>query len=214
MILKVAGKLMAWDTPDSLSVSQIAQQAGVNRGTAYHHFQTREQLVDATMEYVSRRLYEEVFANQGLTPERPRDVIARMALFSMEHPEFGPAWMRHMMRDRGNLQNDPFWRGLVESVKQFADSDLAQPGVDAEVHAMTLLTSIFIWPLWVNAREKSPRQRKELAQRYTREALRLAAHGVIRPDAIPGMEAAGASLPDRRAAKAGKAGAGKKRAKT
>ena len=37
-ILEVAAKLLARDGPEGLSVSQVAKVAGVNRGTAYHHF--------------------------------------------------------------------------------------------------------------------------------------------------------------------------------
>lgn len=185
-ILEVAGKMMAMDGPEGLSVSQIAQEAGVNRGTAYHHFQTREQLVEATMEYVSQRLHDEVFAKQDLdNPQRPRDVIEKLSVFAMENPEFGPAWMHQMMRDRSATEKDPFWQGMISSVTEFANSDYAQPGVDAEVHALTVLTSIFMWPLWSNAREKSSRQRKALAKRYTQEALRLAANGLVRPGAFP-----------------------------
>ena len=72
-ILDVAGKMMALDGPEGLSVSQIAQQAGVNRGTAYHHFQTREQLIAATMQHVSQRLHDEVFAHRD-----PEDRLLRV----------------------------------------------------------------------------------------------------------------------------------------
>ncbi len=184
-ILDIAGKMMAIDGPEGLSVSQIAQQAGVNRGTAYHHFQTREQLIAATMEHVGQRLHDEVFAQVDLENRlRPRDIIEKLALFAVENPEFGPAWLHQMVRDRAAIEKDPFWQGMVSSLKEFTKTEYAQPGIDVEVHALTVLTSLFTWPLWADARQKSARQRKQLAKRYTDEALRSAANGVMRPGAM------------------------------
>src|SRR3546814_6470807 len=60
-ILEAAGTLLAKDGPEGLSVSQVAQLAKVNRGTAYQHFQTREQLVEATTGWVSEQLCQAVF---------------------------------------------------------------------------------------------------------------------------------------------------------
>ena len=191
-ILDVAGKMMALDGPEGLSVSQIAQRAGVNRGTAYHHFQTREQLIAATMLHVSQRLHDEVFAHKD--PEdrlAPRSLIEKLATFAIENPEFGPAWLHQMIRDRNAIENDPFWQGMVNSLNEFTQSGDAQPDVDVEVHALTVLASLFTWPLWVDARQKTPRQRKQLAQRYTQEALRLARSGVARSDVF---DEAGGSL--------------------
>lgn len=184
-ILDVAGKMMALDGPEGLSVSQIAQQAGVNRGTAYHHFQTREQLIAATMEHVSQRLHDEVFSQKEFKDRpRPRHIIENLANFAVDNPEFGPAWLHQMIRDRAAIDNDPFWQGMVSSLREFSKTEYAQPGIDVEVHALTVLTSLFTWPLWADARNKSLRQRKQLAQRYTTEALRLAGNGVARPGAF------------------------------
>jgi AcrR family transcriptional regulator len=188
-ILDVAGKMMALDGPEGLSVSQIAQQAGVNRGTAYHHFQTREQLIAATMQHVSQRLHDEVFAHRD--PEdrlAPRGLIEKLATFAIENPEFGPAWLHQMIRDKNAIENDPFWQGMVSSLKEFSQSGDAQPNIDIEVHALTVLSSLFTWPLWVDARQKTSRQRKQLAHRYTTEALRLARQGVARLGAFDEAE--------------------------
>lgn len=188
-ILDVAGKMMALDGPEGLSVSQIAQQAGVNRGTAYHHFQTREQLIAATMRHVSQRLHDEVFDEiKSESRPPPRNIIEKLATFAIENPEFGPAWLHQMIRDRDAIERDPFWQGMLNSLNEFAQSGDAQPDIDVEVHAVTVLTSLFTWPLWVDARQKSPRQRKQLAERYTTEALRLARHGVAKQDVFENAE--------------------------
>src|SRR6266481_4360271 len=53
----------AQDGKEGLSVSQVARRAGVNRGTAYQHFQTREQLIEATVEWVSEKLHHAVYGD-------------------------------------------------------------------------------------------------------------------------------------------------------
>jgi len=56
-ILAAAGVQLAKDGPEGLSVSEVAHAAGVNRGTAYQHFESRDNLVKATVEWVSEKLY-------------------------------------------------------------------------------------------------------------------------------------------------------------
>src|SRR6201996_4486340 len=72
-ILEAAGLVLAQDGKEGVSVAQVAQRAGVNRGTAYQHFQTREQLIEATATWVSEKLYRAVFGNPELQPEKPAD---------------------------------------------------------------------------------------------------------------------------------------------
>src|SRR5579871_1141738 len=59
-ILEAARQELAQDGKEGVSVAQVAQRAGVNRGTAYQHFQTREQLIEATAAWVSDQLYTAV----------------------------------------------------------------------------------------------------------------------------------------------------------
>ena len=185
VILDVAGRMMAADGPKGLSVSKVAQEAGVNRGTAYHHFQTREQLIAASIEHVSQRLYGEVFLHQASGHSaNPRDLIEKLANFAIENPEFGPTWLKCMIRDRSALNKDPFWNGMVGSLRDFSNTVRAQPNIDIEVYAMTVLTSLFTWPLWVEAHRKSSRQRKRLVRRYITETLRLATNGVFHAGAM------------------------------
>jgi len=204
-ILEVAGKLLARDGPEGLSVSQVAQIAGVNRGTAYHHFQTREQLLTATMDWVSQRLCDEVFGGVDLNDpdamQDPRDVTARLVNFAMENPEFGPAWL-HRVINYDRFQEDPFWRLYLEHMQQFVKTDLAQPGIDAEVHSFSLLAGVFMWPMWARSHSRTSRQLKQLTERYRSEMLRQAFHGTMNPLAFPEIVATGTAARKNRVAAA------------
>ncbi len=213
-ILEVAGKLLAQDGPEGLSVSQVAKLAGVNRGTAYHHFQTREQLLDATKVWVSERLCLEVF---GFLPDEdekeellgkkldPRSVADNLTKFVMENPQFGKVWLFEVLSS-GGPANDPFWKLYRAHMEAFAKSDRARPGLDPEVHAMMMLPSVFLWPVWVNAETLSPAARRKMSKRYTEEALRMNLHGSLNPDMYPELNAEISAAEEKAKAKGTKSG--------
>ncbi len=200
-ILEVAAKLLAKVGPEGLSLSQVAQVAGVNRGTAYHHFQTREQLLKETTAWISAKLCKVVFGEEGdsdgtaAAQRTPRTVSEALTGFAMDNPEFGRAWLYEMLRS-SEPGEDPFWRLYRGHIDNFVQTDWAEPGIDSEVHAMMMLVSVFLWPVWTHASEKSPRERRRLAKRFSDERLRLSLHGVMRtefPDGRPCGDSDGAA---------------------
>lgn len=185
-ILRVAGQLLAKDGPEGLSVSQVAQLAGVNRGTAYHHFQTRDQLVNATTQWVSDRLCKEVFgtSDPAAVPEEkldPQTVIEKLAGFAMEYPEFGRVWLFEVLSS-SQPAHDPFWNIYKSHMDRFVQSEYAEPDVDDEVHAVLMLVGVFLWPVWARAHAKNEAERNDMAKRYSREIMRLSLNGTMRKD--------------------------------
>ena len=180
-ILEVSAKLMAKDGPEALSVSQVAQLAGVNRGTAYHHFQTREQLVKATTDWVSEKMCDAVFGGGDQQRSRPEVILGNLAHFCVEYPEFGRVWLVRIlsMEDRNQ---DHFWRQFKSQVDRFVASDVAHEGIDAEVHSVRVLTSAILWPVWMRSSKASPEEREEMANRFTREMMRLHLEGLFRKE--------------------------------
>lgn len=194
-ILEAAGKLLARDGPEGLSVSQVAQLAGVNRGTAYQHFQTREQLLDATTSWVSQRLCEAVFGAEGAEAKTdpaalpdPQAVADRMAEFAMENPELGRVWLFEMLSS-SRPTSDPFWSQYKTRFEEFARSDMAQPGIDCEVHSVLMLIGAFLWPVFARAHARTAKERQEMARRYADEVLRLSLFGTMRPEKYPELAA-------------------------
>jgi len=198
-ILEAAREVLAQDGKEGLSVAQVAQRAGVNRGTAYQHFQTREQLIEATAAWVSDKLFRAVFGD----PSLPRDLQAealkvdatdievvqeRLAAFAMENPALGRVWLFEVLSSN-RPANDPFWRQYASSFERFAKTKLAQPGIDVEVLSVLFLAGTFIWPVWARAHARSAKERQEMAERFTREVLRLTLHGTLRPEKYPDLAA-------------------------
>jgi AcrR family transcriptional regulator len=182
IILEAARKLLASDGPEGLSVVSVTQAAGVNRGTIYVHFESREKLIAETIESVSNLLLQSVYADQADLPETDVEAIDHVALtdrlagFAISNPDLCRVWLLQVLAspDPGS---DPFWRKYVSSLMRFAATPLAKPGLDAEVLAVIVLAGTFLWPVWANAATLDKAGRKSAAERFSRELLRLSMHG-------------------------------------
>jgi AcrR family transcriptional regulator len=186
-ILEAARKVLAQGGKEGLSVAQVAQRAGVNRGTAYQHFQTRAQLIEATAAWVSDKLYRAVFGDPAVASRQPVESIdpqaitEHLAAFAMVNPELGRIWLFELLCSR-RPASDPFWKQYSSNFAAFAKTDLAEPNIDTEVASVLILAGAFLWPVWGRSHARSAREKHELAQRYSAEVLRLCMHGTLRPE--------------------------------
>ena len=193
-ILQAAREVLAQDGKEGVSVAQVAQRAGVNRGTAYQHFQTREQLIEATAAWASEQLFQAVFGDPEVARQRPvgtvsvEAVMEHLAGFAMENPEIGRVWLFELLTSR-RPADDPFWQQFVSSLERFAKTELAQPGVDVEVLSVLVIAGSFLWPVWARAHVRTVKERQQMAKRFSRELLRLSLHGTLRPEKYPGLDA-------------------------
>ena len=192
-ILEAAREVLAKDGKEGLSVAQVAQLAGVNRGTAYQHFQTREQLIEATVAWVSDQLFRAVFGDPEQAKDQPVENINvegvndRLATFAMENPALGRAWLRTVLGSKQPAK-DPFWRQYRSNFERFANTELAQPGMDVEVLSVIILAGSFLWPVWARAQARTAKDRQVMLERFTNEVLRLTLHGTLRPEKYPELE--------------------------
>lgn len=193
-ILAAARHLVARDGPESMSVSAVAALAGINRGTAYQHFATRDELLAATMASVSDELFRAAFGDPATVGERRVEDVDVLALtttladFAVDNPLLCRIWFLQLLAS-DRPADDPFWREYAGSLRRFAATDLAEPGIDSEVFALLMIAGNFLWPVWSHAHEKDARERRELARRFANESLRLSMHGSMRADRFPEVEA-------------------------
>ncbi|KMS59647.1 TetR family transcriptional regulator [Novosphingobium barchaimii LL02] len=189
-ILDAACNLLAKDGLEGVSLSAVAHLASVNRGTAYQHFETREKLIEATIEWVSDKMFRAVFGDPATLGERrveEVDVSAltdRLSEFAMENPEIGRVWLQQVLASPDPSQ-DAFWREYCGSLRRFASTSLAVPGIDAEVMSVINLAGVFFWPVFARAHAADEGERSELTRRYTHEILRLSMYGTMSAKAFP-----------------------------
>ena len=189
-ILDAAHRLLARSGPEAVSLSEVARFAGVNRGTAYQHFETREGLIEATVAWASEKLFRAAFGDPATIGERrveEVDVAAmtdRLTGFAMDNPELCRVWLLQVLASP-HPASDKFLGEYIGSLKRFAATELAQPGVDAEVLSVLTLAGTFLWPVWAATHAGHAGERAGLAERFAREVLRLSLHGSMREASFP-----------------------------
>ena len=189
-ILEAARTRLATDGPEGLSLSEVAHLAGVNRGTAYQHFETRDKLIKATAQWVSDKLFRSVFGDPATLGERrveqvdAADLTDRLANFAMDNPELCRVWLLQVLSSP-DPTSDPFWKEYEGSMTRFARTKLAQDNIDTEVLSIIMLAGMFLWPVWAWARGKGNKDRRRLAYRFVQECLRLCMYGSLRPEHYP-----------------------------
>jgi AcrR family transcriptional regulator len=191
-ILEAARTRLANDGPEGLSLSEVAHLAGVNRGTAYQHFETREKLIKATAQWVSDKLFRSAFGDPATLGERrveqvdAADLTDRLAIFAMDNPELCRVWLLQVLSSP-DPASDAFWKEYQGSMARFAKTKLAQDNIDTEVLSVIMLAGFFLWPVWARAHSKGNKDRRRLAYRFAQECLRLCMHGSLRPERYPGI---------------------------
>ena len=185
-ILQAAREVLAKDGPDNLSVTEVARRAGVNRGTAYQPFPTREDLTHATASWVSQRMYEEFYGDAEVMRKRkepyPPDLAQeRLSNFAMNNPELSQAWLFDVMTTEGEVA-DPFWKEYVRRLQEFVDEGYGRKDMDVEVFAFVTLVSSLLWPIWVGAHSKGAKAREEMRQRFSDEMMHLFLFGSLVPE--------------------------------
>jgi len=189
-ILEAGGVQLAKGGPEGLSVSGVAHLAGVNRGTAYQHFESRDKLIKATAEWVSEKLYSCVFGIGPDAPERAVEEIDvagltdRLADFAMDNPALCQGWLLHVLASP-DPSADVFWREYEGSLRRFAATNRARANIDTEVLSVVMLAGAFLWPVWARAHAKSAKERRALSRRLAQECLRLSMYGSMQPEFYP-----------------------------
>jgi AcrR family transcriptional regulator/transposase-like protein len=189
-ILEAARTCLAHDGPEGLSLAEVARIAGVNRGTAYQHFKTRENLIAATAEWVSGKLFHAVFGDSKSSAERRvgqidvAELTDRLSAFAMDNPELCRAWLLQVLSSPTPAK-DLFWREYQGSTARFATTDLAQENVDAEVLSVIMLAGAFLWPVWARAHTHKKGDMRPLAHRFAQECLRISMYGNLRSEQYP-----------------------------
>lgn len=184
VILEAARKILAEEGIEGLSVSAVAQYAGVNRGTAYMHFESREKLVEQTISSVSEILLDSVYGDQveftaGDVAKIDQGLLTEnLANFAAFNPDLCRVWLLQVLASP-DPSSDPFWCKYLQGLKNFSATDLARPGIDAEVLAVIVLAGAFLWPAWSHVGEMDDAARHAAAKRFAAELTRLSQHGSV-----------------------------------
>jgi AcrR family transcriptional regulator len=183
-ILSAARELMAERGPEGLTVSEVAHRASVNRTTAYQHFRTREQVVEAVVSRLSNEVSRILDADLSLG-ER----IDQMVKWHLDHPDIARLWLFQMLSDIP-LPRDESWERFLKGMSALAASERTQDGIDSEMLAHILLGATLVWSLLARRGPKREAGASEATGRFLQELKRLLLYGVLKPSDWPDVTAA------------------------
>jgi AcrR family transcriptional regulator len=193
-ILAAARAMMAEHGPSALTLTDVARRAGVNRGTAYQHFATREDVIAAVLDETFRSTKATLDAGAPATLEARIDRAVR---YFVDHPELVRLSLFRMLAGVPNPRED-LWADYLGRVHGLVDGPGGRPDADAEMLAVILLGATLLWSVRVHAGA----EKATATDRYLRELKRLLLFGVIRPERHPELA---------RAVRARRAARGRKR---
>jgi AcrR family transcriptional regulator len=177
-ILAAARRVLAERGAEALTVSEVAQRAGINRSTAYQHFRTRDALSSAVMSEVAEELTGKLVESEALWGP-----VDEMSLFFVDHPELARLMVHQLLAE--SPLPERAWRSYLGQVRKIVRARDAQPGIDAEMLSHVLLCVGVFWPLLARAQYEDGAAVRRATRRLARELRRLLLHGVLRPEAWP-----------------------------
>ena len=172
---------MAERGPAGLTVWDVARRAGVNRGTAYQQFHSRDELIQAVVDSVALR------AKRDLTEPSERqsnDGLDQWVQYLVAQPELVRISVFRMLAGDSNPRND-LWADYVNAVRQGAGQASRSGGIDTEMFASILLGAAVFWSL----RVQSGGARSSDTARFVRELKRLLLHGMGSPAVLADADA-------------------------
>jgi AcrR family transcriptional regulator len=127
-ILAAARRLMDQNGVDAFTMDEIAQAAGVAKGTLYLYFQSKDELIQALLSQVGEAMVldlEDIFARPAPPPEKLRQVVNLLLNYVDRESVLFPVYLREMVRSKSG-------RGTALTTLQ-----------ELEERIVTLITRIF-----------------------------------------------------------------------
>jgi AcrR family transcriptional regulator len=179
-IVDAARRLMAERGPESLTVSEVAHAAQINRTTAYQHFRTRDELV--------RAVTEELIAEVGEYLEQQRPIVEHIdavAGYFLERPELARLAI-HWLLSASPIPREGMQLFLQET-RRLVEAGGARSDADPEMLGHLLMGVAVLWPLHARVEFEDEAARRAATTRLARELKRLLLYGVLRPEQWPDL---------------------------
>ncbi len=197
-ILDVAERLFATKGFDNTSTNDILDEVGIARGTLYYHFKSKEDILDAMIERISKRLVAKakVIAENKEIPVLQRLTMAIMALNL--NNDLGREVMEQVHRTQNALLHQKMRENLLTGVnpvitglvKEGIKQGICRTDYPAEVVEMTMLYSSISFDALSEDSEEE-RQRKIEAFIYNLERLLGMEQGSLQEAVMPIFQDAG-----------------------
>ncbi|MCI6432861.1 MAG: TetR/AcrR family transcriptional regulator [Oliverpabstia sp.] len=191
-ILDAAEKLFGAKGFDHTSTNDILNEIGIARGTLYYHFKSKEDILDAMIERITRQLIAKA---TDIVQKKEIPVLQRLTMTIMAlnvNNELGLEVMQQVHKPQNALMHqkmqetllsgvNPLITGLIEEGIQ---QDIFRTDYPAEAVEMTMLYSSTAFDSMTVYTEEE-RQRKIVAFIYNLEQLLGMEHGSMQSAILP-----------------------------
>ncbi|MDB5447829.1 MAG: hypothetical protein JWQ97_3146 [Phenylobacterium sp.] len=178
-LLAAGIELMAEGGQGAVSLVAVAQRAGVARGTAYHHFASREALLAEVKAGIGAELLK--LADGSHHFRNPYGLALRLAV----EDESIIRSRIYRILEEGPL-SDPRTINLLKRLEEMAAAGQLRPGVDPRSAAL-ISAALDFAGLMAIALGATPEERRELTRRLSDTWQTMFSHGALAaPPAEPG----------------------------
>jgi AcrR family transcriptional regulator len=147
-ILAAARRLMEQKGADALTMDEIAQAAGVAKGTIYLYFQSKDELIQALLSQVGEAIsldLESILAKPDPPPEKLRQVVNMLLNYVDRESALFPVYLRELVRSKSRRETPLSSLQALEErnvaliTQVFAEGIAAKQFISADPRLLTFL---------------------------------------------------------------------------
>lgn len=147
-ILAAARRLMEQKGADALIMDEIAQAAGVAKGTIYLYFQSKDELIQALLSQVGEAIVldlEAILARASSPPEKLRQVATLLLNYVDHESALFPVYLRELVRSKSGRETtlsplqESEERIVTLITRVFAEGIAAKQFIPADPRLLTFL---------------------------------------------------------------------------
>jgi AcrR family transcriptional regulator len=175
LLISTAIRLVSEKGIESISLSEVARAASVNRTTVYYHFASREELFDSVRGWSSDQLAAAFAPTLGKN-EKTRQIVR----FVMENPQVMALWADDFLAPGEVTTRYPEWNALVGSVTAQLQQRPGASEIDPEAYCTLMLAWTMLGPRVFRNSVRPDLPLDEAIERMTRtQAALLEIHGIV-----------------------------------
>jgi len=156
LILRAATEVFAEQGFAAVTVAEIADHAGIGKGTVYEYFSSKEELLFAVFEWMNERIFarfQELSAEAGTTRERLQRMLGIAAEITCEQVEMQAVVLDFWSASRGTNSEERYNQSCLETFRTYRKlaADVIREGqvagelntnIDADATAVMLVAAI------------------------------------------------------------------------
>jgi len=156
LILQAATDIFAEQGFAAVTVAEIAERAGIGKGTVYEYFSSKDELLFAVFEWMNEQIFERfqtLMKSGGSTSERLKKMLTVAAEVTCEQVEMQAVVLDFWAASRGTGTEERYNRSCLETfrtyrelaadvIREGQDAGELNPDIDPEATAVMLVAAV------------------------------------------------------------------------